>query len=38
MEPTTIRDLKPGMKNLSIIFIVLEIGKEDFFIRYCEHL
>ncbi|CAN7937302.1 unnamed protein product [Ixodes hexagonus] len=28
MEPTTIRDLKPGMKNLSIIFIVLEIGEQ----------
>ena len=26
MEPTNIRDLKPGMKNLSMIFIVLEVG------------
>lgn len=41
MEPTTIRDLKPGMKNLSIIFIVLEIGrpnttKEGHEVRTCK--
>ncbi|EEC16186.1 ob fold nucleic acid binding protein, putative [Ixodes scapularis] len=41
MEPTTIRDLKPGMKNLSIIFIVLEIGrpnmtKETHEVRTCK--
>ncbi|XP_049521223.1 SOSS complex subunit B1 [Dermacentor silvarum] len=41
MEPTTIRDLKPGMKNLSIIFIVLEIGrpnmtKEGHEVRTCR--
>ena len=26
-ELTTVRDLKPSMKNLNMIFIVLEIGK-----------
>lgn len=26
MEPTNIRDLKPGMRNLSMVFIVLEVG------------
>ncbi|KAK8761935.1 hypothetical protein V5799_026798 [Amblyomma americanum] len=41
MESTTIRDLKPGMKNLSIIFIVLEIGrpnmtKEGHEVRTCK--
>lgn len=28
LELTAIRDLKPGMKNLNMIFIVLEIGIE----------
>uniref|UniRef100_G3MRE1 OB domain-containing protein n=1 Tax=Amblyomma maculatum TaxID=34609 RepID=G3MRE1_AMBMU len=41
MEPTTIRDLKPGMKNLSIVFIVLDIGrpnmtKEGHEVRTCR--
>lgn len=29
MEPTpvNIRDIKPGMKSLNVLFIVLEIGK-----------
>lgn len=26
MEPTNIRDLKPGMRNLSMVLIVLEVG------------
>lgn len=29
MEITNIRDLKPGMKNLNIIFIILEIGRPN---------
>lgn len=28
LELTTVRDLKPSMKNLNMIFIVLEIGKQ----------
>lgn len=41
MEPTTIRDLKPGMKNLSITFMILEIGrpnttKEGHEVRTCK--
>jgi hypothetical protein len=30
-ELTTVRDLKPSMKNLNMIFIVLEIGNNDLF-------
>lgn len=41
MEPTSIRDLKPGMKNLNIVFIVLDIGrpnttKEGHEVRTCR--
>ncbi|XP_064483564.1 SOSS complex subunit B1-like isoform X2 [Ornithodoros turicata] len=41
MDPTSIRDLKPGMKNLNIVFIVLDIGrpnttKEGHEVRTCR--
>jgi len=35
LELTSIRDLKPAMKNLNMVFIVLEIGNyhlKEFFI------
>lgn len=28
--PVNIRDIKPGMKSLNVLFIVLEIGKYPF--------
>ncbi|XP_076329619.1 SOSS complex subunit B1 [Tachypleus tridentatus] len=41
MEQTAIQDLKPGMKNLNITFIILEIGqpittKEGHVVRTCK--
>lgn len=34
MEFTAIRDLKSGMKNLNVMFIVLDVGK--FETRFCD--
>ena len=34
VEMTLIKDLKPGMKNLNMIFIVLEIGQYKSYINY----
>jgi hypothetical protein len=37
MEPMNIRDLKPGLKNVNLLFVVLDVGKFEL-IKSCINL